>query len=79
LEESCFVSLLSLLLIGTFQLPHSEIVSFFRTIFNMASLSDNEIVHLWQDPEFPGSFAGARSFQMFLKLEKNLDIPITKI
>jgi hypothetical protein len=42
-------------------------------------LSDSEIVELYQNPEFPGSFSGARNFQMFLKMDKNVDVPITKI
>jgi hypothetical protein len=42
-------------------------------------LSDSEIVGLYQNPSFSGSFSGARTFQMFLKTDKNVDIPIAKI
>jgi hypothetical protein len=43
------------------------------------ALSDSEILQLYKDPEFKGSFAGARTFQMFLKTDKNVDLPIAKI
>ena len=43
------------------------------------ALSDSEIIQLYHDPEFPGSFSGARTFQMFLKTDKNVDLPIPKI
>jgi hypothetical protein len=36
------------------------------------ALSDSEILQLYKDPEFKGSFAGARTFQMFLKTDKNV-------
>ena len=42
-------------------------------------LSDNELIQLYQDVEFPGSFSGARNFQMFLKTDKNVDVPLSKI
>ena len=42
-------------------------------------LSDSEIIELYQNTDFPGSFSGARTFQMFLKTDKNVDIPISKI
>jgi|LakMenE01Jun11ns_1017448.scaffolds.fasta_scaffold9657588_1 hypothetical protein len=42
-------------------------------------LSDSEILDLYQDTAFQGSFSGARTFQMFLKTDKNVDISITKI
>ena len=43
------------------------------------TLSDSEILDLYQDTDFAGSFSGARSFQMFLKTDKDVDIPLTKI
>lgn len=42
-------------------------------------LSDSELLDLYQDPQWPGSFSGARNFQMFLKTDKNVDVPLTKI
>lgn len=43
------------------------------------TLSDTELVDLYQDETFPGSFAGARTFQQFLKTEKNENVPLSKI
>jgi len=34
-------------------------------------LSDEQILNLYKDIDFPGSWSGARTFQMFLKLNKN--------
>lgn len=44
-----------------------------------SSISDSEILALWKDPNFNGSFRGARSFQIFLKTDKNIDIALQRI
>jgi hypothetical protein len=41
----------------------------------MANLSDDEILKLWKNPDFDGSFRGIRTFQAFLKTDMNIDIP----
>ena len=46
---------------------------------NLIMLSDEEIIKLYRDPEFSGSFSGARSFQMFLKMDKNEDVSLKRI
>ena len=38
------------------------------------SLSDEEILKLWRDPSFAGSFRGVRTFQVLLKTDLNVDI-----
>jgi len=43
------------------------------------SLSDSDLINLYQDESFPGSFAGGKVFQQFLKTEKNENIPLTRI
>lgn len=43
------------------------------------TLSDSEIKDLYQDETFPGSFAGARVFQQFLKTEKNENVSLSRI
>lgn len=43
------------------------------------TLSSEDLLKLYQDHTFPGSFSGARTFQMFLKTEKNEDVPLYEI
>jgi len=38
------------------------------------TVSDEEILRLWRDPSFAGSFRGVRTFQILLKTDLNLDI-----
>jgi hypothetical protein len=38
------------------------------------TLTDIEILKLWKNPLFSGSFRGVKTFQTCLKLEKNIDI-----
>jgi len=38
-------------------------------------LSDKEILELWQNPNFAGSYSGVRTFRDFLYAEKNELIP----
>lgn len=42
-------------------------------------LSDEEILKLYNDPSFDGSFSGARVFRDFLYAEKNELVPLTRI
>jgi len=36
--------------------------------------TDQDILNLWKDKEFSGSFRGVRTFQACLKTDKNIDI-----
>lgn len=42
-------------------------------------VSDEEIAKLWRDPSFPGSYRGARTFQVLLKTDLNIDISLSRI
>jgi hypothetical protein len=42
-------------------------------------LSDEQILNLYKDIDFPGSWSGARTFQMFLKLNKNEYVTLHRI
>jgi hypothetical protein len=42
-------------------------------------LSDEQILNLYKDTVFPGSWSGARTFQMFLKLNKNEYVTLHRI
>jgi hypothetical protein len=42
-------------------------------------LSDEEIIAKFRDPDFPGSFSGARNFQVFLKTDLNEYVPLKRI
>lgn len=42
-------------------------------------ISDEALIKLWTDLSFAGSFAGIRTFRMFLKTDKNIDVPIAKL
>jgi hypothetical protein len=42
-------------------------------------LTDQELVDLYQDETFPGSFSGGVNFQQFLKTEKNENVPLPRI
>ncbi len=37
-------------------------------------MNDSEILNLWRDKSFEGSFAGVKTFQILLKLNKGIDI-----
>ena len=37
-------------------------------------ISDEEILNLWKDKTFSGSFRGIKTFQACLKTDKNIDI-----
>ena len=38
------------------------------------TLSDSELLELWHNPSFTGSFRGVRTFQRLLKTDLNLDV-----
>ena len=42
-------------------------------------LSDEQILQLYKDTEFPGAWSGARTFQMFLKTDKNENVTLNRI
>jgi hypothetical protein len=42
-------------------------------------ITDNEILKLWKNPHFSGSFRGVKTFQTCLKLEKDIDISERKL
>ena len=42
-------------------------------------VSDEEILKLWRDPTFPGSYRGVRTFQVLLKTDLNIDIPENRL
>lgn len=42
-------------------------------------LSDEEILSYWRKPSFPGSYRGAKSFQIFLKTDLNEEVPLNRI
>lgn len=37
-------------------------------------VSDEELLQLWRDPNFSGSYRGIKTFQIFLKTDKNIDV-----
>ena len=43
------------------------------------SVSDKEIIQLWHDPSFFGSFRGVRTFQKLLKTDLNIDVPESRL
>lgn len=45
----------------------------------MSNLSDAEILSLWKDINFTGSFSGVKNFQSCLKHEKNIEISANRI
>jgi transposase InsO family protein len=50
----------------------------FSTDFAM-SISDEEILKLWRDPTFAGSYRGAKTFQTLLKTDLNIDVSEKRI
>jgi len=42
-------------------------------------LSDTQLLKLYKDEKFPGSFSGGKTFQQFLKTELNEDISLKRI
>ena len=42
-------------------------------------ISDEELLKLWRDPSFDGSYRGVRTFQILLKTDKNIDVPLTRL
>lgn len=42
-------------------------------------ISDTKLLKLWRDPSFNGSFRGARTFQVLLKTDLNIDVPLRRL
>ena len=42
-------------------------------------LSDEDLLKLWRDPSLSGSYRGARTFQVLLKTDLNIDVPLSRI
>jgi len=42
-------------------------------------VSDEEIIKLWRDPKFDGSYRGVRTFQILLKTELNYDVSLDRL
>lgn len=42
-------------------------------------ISDEELLQLWRDPNFAGSYKGVKSFKVFLKTDKNVDVPESRL
>jgi hypothetical protein len=40
---------------------------------------EQKIINLWRDPSFAGSYRGLKTFQMFLKTDKNIDVSERKL
>jgi len=40
---------------------------------------DEKIIQLWRDPSFSGSYRGIKTFQMFLKTDKNINVSEEKL
>jgi hypothetical protein len=38
------------------------------------TISDEELLQLWKDPKFSGSFRGVKTFQTLLKTDRNIDV-----
>ena len=43
-------------------------------VCNTNMVSDEQLLQLWRDPNFSGSFRGVKSFQILLKTDKNIDV-----
>lgn len=42
-------------------------------------ISDEALLKLWRDPSFEGSYRGARTFQVILKTNLNIDVPLQRL
>ena len=42
-------------------------------------ISDKDILKFWRSPLFSGSFSGIKTFQLCLKLEKDIDISESRL
>jgi hypothetical protein len=40
----------------------------------MTTVSDEQLLQLWRDPNFSGSYRGIKSFQILLKTDKNINV-----
>ena len=51
----------------------------FQLTMTTKKLSDEEILKLWKDPEFSGSFLGLRGFKLLLKTDLGYDVPENRL
>jgi hypothetical protein len=42
-------------------------------------ITKEEVLRLWKDPNFSGSYRGLKTFQISLKLQKNVDVSEKKL
>lgn len=42
-------------------------------------ISDEELLNLWRDPSFDGSYRGVRTFQVLLKTNLDIDVPLERL
>jgi len=45
----------------------------------VSMISDEELLKLWRQESFAGSYRGARTFQVLLKTDLNIDVPLRRI
>lgn len=45
----------------------------------LQKISDEEILRLWHDKDFKGSFRGVKTFQILLKTDLNIDVPENRL
>jgi len=45
----------------------------------VTQVSDEYLLKLWRDPTFNGSYRGARTFQILLKTDLNIDVPLQRL
>jgi len=43
------------------------------------TISDEDILKLYRDKYFSGSYRGIRTFQALLKTDKNIDVPLKRL
>ena len=46
---------------------------------SQTEVSDEELLRLWRDPNFSGSYRGARTFQVLLKTDLGIDVPLRRL
>ena len=42
-------------------------------------ISDEDLLKYWRDPSFNGSYRGMRTFQVLLKTDLNIDVPLKRL
>ena len=46
---------------------------------SQTQISDEELLKYWRNENFSGSYRGARIFQVLLKTDENIDVPLSRI